>query len=222
MFWQRFARIFAWLLLANYISAFPSSLEYRSDSDDDDEKVVIGYRSCNKIEAQALQRSVYRDTRFDQPAARLQLGYGLYTSPSPGEYKADGDWIVVFYMDKDVFESLPKIWIPATYGGNAIWESEQAVANYIAQHTDVDPENRGQALRLAPFSTDKNKLQMLIPTHFANNHGGLITAKAAEKIEDLPERGRVNYDDWDNVKGDRTDPAAGGGNNGSDSDSDDD
>ncbi|KAI1493088.1 hypothetical protein F5X96DRAFT_623600 [Biscogniauxia mediterranea] len=205
MFWKRISKLLAWLLLASYVAAFPSSLDYRSDSDDDsdlDDMVVVGYRTCTKLEAQNLQKEVSRNTNFDKPEARAQLGYGIYTSPSPGEYMAAGEnWYVVFYMDEDFFKALPKVWIPENYGGSEIWESEQAVANYIAQHTDIPAENRGQALRLAPFSTDKKKLQMLIPTQLANGHGGLIKARAAAKVDDLPDKDSVDYGDWDNVIG---------------------
>ncbi|KAI5928091.1 hypothetical protein F4810DRAFT_705983 [Camillea tinctor] len=208
MFWKRFSQFLAWLLLANFVVAFPSSLDYRSDSGDSDSDsdvdgmVVIGYRTCNQVEAKALQKQVSRDTRFDRPEARAQLGYGLYTSPSPGEYmEGGGNWYVVFYMDEDLFDALPKVWIPKEHNGAAIWDSEQAVADYIASIPDIAAENRGQALRLATFSTNHDKLQMLIPTALANGHGGLIKAKAAAKIDDLPEKDAIDYGKWKKVIG---------------------
>ncbi|KAI1496420.1 hypothetical protein F5X99DRAFT_422146 [Biscogniauxia marginata] len=199
----------SWFLLASTALASPTNLVRRDD------KVIIVHRTCSEV------LKVQRSDTFDNPNTQHQLGYGLYTSPAPGEYMGDksGNWICVIYMEEDFFKDIPKAWIPEKYKGQVLWERpEDTILDYVAHGSGVGGDEAPSALRISIFPHDgKEDLQLLIPTDLANAHDGEITAKCAATKEGLPIQKTVNYDDWDDVKGHKTDP----GNSDSDSEKDD-
>ncbi|CAJ2505892.1 Uu.00g000220.m01.CDS01 [Anthostomella pinea] len=111
-------------------------------------------------EAESLAKEVRRNTEFENEAQRSQLGFGIYTSPSPGEYLTNmpgqtlsSNRYCVFYMDKALFKGIYSAWISETYEGSQLWETPEAtIAKYVADDSGVDKENAQQTLRLSPFN----------------------------------------------------------------------
>ncbi|KAI1636486.1 hypothetical protein F4809DRAFT_382086 [Biscogniauxia mediterranea] len=203
------------LLLAAYTTASPLALVERNPKWQDME--VIGYRTCDKVEADNYEdtaKPIKPDFLYNK---KDQIGEGVYTSPAPGEWRSVAyptPRYCIIVADPDAFKDHPKVWIPESQ-----WDKpEEYIANWITQQ-GLDAK---AALRLSKIGTGNqgDKFQMLIPRWLtATEHDTIgLYAQCWESVDLMPMTDRIDYADWDNVKGD----SQLGSDSDSSSDSDDD
>ncbi|TLD30825.1 hypothetical protein PspLS_02073 [Pyricularia sp. CBS 133598] len=170
-------------------------------------QVIVGYRTCNEIEARPYMNAPARLTRnpvFDRSVA-WQIGNGVYTSPRRGEYMPVGgaEWQVfhtplpLFYLrflvitaEQDDFNQLPKMWIPQRFD----FKPEATIAKYV----DEDGCGSESTLRFAPMRPSSANLQMLIPTTMINENPPTVQFWArAYRLSDPNAPNQVlNYNAW--------------------------
>ncbi|KAH9883147.1 hypothetical protein J1614_000003 [Plenodomus biglobosus] len=183
-----------------------------------DGKAVLGYRTVDPKEAVAINKAGAPVWDGVSNRSARQIGAGIYTSPGPGDWKGKaGDWYCVIYADKDRLDgddSVAKIWIPNWYykpDGTKIglWDltNSAALTTYIEEYKG----NNWKAtttLRMSNIRWVMNKVQLVIPPGLVAESGGLgLSAVCTEKMEDLPDKERVDYSAWqNNIGGDREPP----------------
>ncbi|KAI5920746.1 hypothetical protein F4810DRAFT_405880 [Camillea tinctor] len=204
------------LLLAAYATASPFAIVERGNPEWMDMD-VIGYRTCDKIEADNYEKEakpVKPDFLYNK---KDQTGDGIYTSPAPGEWRSDlyaNPRYCIILAHPDAFKNHPKIWIPESQ-----WDKPE---EYIANYVNTQGLDGNTALRLSKIGTKspdgKDKFQMMIPRWLASSEHDTIGlyAECWESIDQLPTKDKIKYKKWDNIKGDNQQDSD------SDSDSNDD
>ncbi|PHH72763.1 hypothetical protein CDD82_5810 [Ophiocordyceps australis] len=141
--------------------------------------------------------------------AGMQLGRGVYTSPSTEDWAADYGWHCAIFADKAKADKVDKVHIPRRlFQEDLHHDPTRDIHHYIRQHhPGVDP---ARALLLAYIEQGPD-LQMLIPFALLNANGGdlNLTVECADSREKVlqairPLVGsttRAYYDDWARVKG---------------------
>ncbi|KAI1490477.1 hypothetical protein F5X96DRAFT_669673 [Biscogniauxia mediterranea] len=187
------------LLLAAYTTASPLTVVKRNPTWQDME--VIGYRTCDKVEADNYEdtaKPIKPDFLYNK---KDQIGEGIYTSPAPGEWRSIAyptPRYCIIVADPGAFKAHPKVWIPESQ-----WDKpEEYIANWVTQQ-GLDAKT---ALRLSKIGTGNqgDKFQMLIPRWLtATEHDTIgLYAQCWESVDLMPMTDRINYAEWDNVKGD--------------------
>jgi hypothetical protein len=85
-----------------------------------------------------------------------------------------------------------------------MWYEDKEINEYITSLGGGGGQP-DKTLRMAWVQDFKGMLQMLIPPGIVASHRDLgLTAVCKPKIDDLPDKAPINYDDWkDNVWGDK-------------------
>ncbi|KAI9811700.1 MAG: hypothetical protein M1826_003111 [Phylliscum demangeonii] len=105
-------------------------------------------------------------------------------------------------IDSDAIDRVSKAWVPE-YDGEKLWFNPAKVDSYILKLDSL--WNPAKTLRMSIIAGGEHDiLQMLIPPGLLNSKGGGmgITAWCVENIDEIPDW-RVDYHDWNNIKGDR-------------------
>ncbi|KAK6220295.1 hypothetical protein QIS74_05797 [Colletotrichum tabaci] len=182
-------------IFASSVVASPISLSER------DQKIIIGYRRVSKEQAADYKKN--GNTLNYNPSKSTgdkQIGAGVYTSPSPGEWlmgKAD-DWWCVIMAESEQVHNTAAVWIPKSYYDfEKLWfADEDTLKAYIKEVDDgINPE---KAFRMARMQGDENTLQMLIPPALLNKQGGGlgITVTCDPDVNKLPSH-QVDYEEFE-------------------------
>lgn len=123
----------------------------------------------------------------------------------------------VIYADKDRLDGddgVSKIWVPNWYykpDGTKIglWDltNPAALTTYINEYNGNNWDAT-TTLRMAEVRWMPNKLQLVIPPALVAESGGLgLTAVCTEKLDDLPDKERIDYNSWQKkIGGDQKPP----------------
>ncbi|PHH91194.1 hypothetical protein CDD83_1380 [Cordyceps sp. RAO-2017] len=142
-------------------------------------RAVIGYRRVNPEQAKRYSDA---GTITDDPTGNggEQIGHGVYTSAITAE--------------KDVWDKLPKTWIPRSEW----WKNDDVDAYIKTVDSSLKPED---TVRLALIDKiPEEQLQMLLPKALLKNQDLRIETKCGNDIQDSPP---VDYGTWGNIKGNR-------------------
>ncbi|KAI9054581.1 hypothetical protein LZ554_001734 [Drepanopeziza brunnea f. sp. 'monogermtubi'] len=159
-----------------------SFLFSRAQGQDDDNRIIIGYRTVSEDEAEdinMMQRPM-RDKAFDMAnydEGHRPIGSGFYMVNVPAGWKAqDEDWHCVIKANKAEFDEAIKVWIPeymhiivsdSVVTQLKLWTGNEENIDYYIASLGLFP--MGRELLFSRIKGVDTMLQMLIPTDMVNN-----------------------------------------------------
>lgn len=119
----------------------------------------------------------------------------------------------VIYADTSRLDDVAKIWVPNYYYKGdkkiALWDAQAAITTYINEFNDNGWDAK-KTLRMSEirWKVAPNDLQMVIPPELVAAEGAMgLSAVCKEKLDDLPDKETISYDDWhNNIGGSRKPP----------------
>ncbi|PHH62431.1 putative enterotoxin [Ophiocordyceps australis] len=173
-------------------------------------RLLLGFRTVGEEQARRYMAAKTVTPDANVVGAGMQLGRGVYTSPSTDDWAEDYGWYCAIFANKAQADKVDKVYIPRHLFQEHLHEDPTpSIHRYLCQHYPrVDP---ARALLLGYIERGPG-LQMLIPFPLLNaNGGGLdITVECADGWEKVlrairPLETRVYYDDWTRVNGELSD-----------------